>query len=199
MDGLVTVATGCGQGASSASSPTAKGPAERTKSPGAVCRAGALRSVCAFVRSDVARLLGFNPKPAAPNTSARQAAVKKTSAAPNGPSALRAMSRKVVDSKWPPAPPSPALVGQATSRGSMEDAVAKAGIASPTANRRNAGWPSPRPRTSRHAQASIASAGNAPATPKPCSRKSARTEPTGPKRLVACCDVAVFSDGSRGL
>ncbi len=58
--------------------------------------------------------------------------------------------------------------------------------------------PRPRREAIRHAQASIASPGSAPATPKPCSSRSASTAPTGPARLLVWRDVAVFSDGSRG-
>ena len=64
---------------------------------------------------------------------------------------------------------------------------------------RQAGWPMPRLVAMRHAQAIIAMPGRTAAPPKPCSRKSAIMDPRGPARLVACCEVAVLSEGSRGL
>ncbi len=77
--------------------------------------------------------------------------------------------------------------------------VAKLGVAMAVHSTRSHGLPMPARLAMRQAHTSIAKAGSAPAIPKPCSRKSATTLPNGPARLVACWDVAVFKDGSRGL
>ena len=100
----------------------------------------------------------------------------------------------------PIAPPSPAVAGQPSvgGAGNPANAAASTGSAVSIAASRAATLPKPRREAMRHAQASIVSPGSAPATPNPCSRRSATTAPTGPARLLAWREVAVLSDGSRG-
>ena len=120
--------------------------------------------------------------------------------APTGPS-TSLPDRKADRSQQPPiAPPSPATVGQASvgGVGTPANTAASTGSAVSIAASRAAMLPSPRCDAIRHAQVSIASPGNAPATPNPCSNRSASTAPTGPARLLVWREVAVFSDGSRG-
>ena len=120
--------------------------------------------------------------------------------APTGPSTSRPTARPIEDSNLPIAPPSPATVGQANVRGTgtPASAAASTGSAASMAASRAAMLPSPRREAIRHAQASIATPGNAPAAPNPCSSRSASIAPTGPARLLVWREVAVFSDGSRG-
>jgi hypothetical protein len=106
----------------------------------------------------------------------------------------------------PTAPPSPAWLGQVVDsgqagsmRGSAPSTAATAGRASSVAPTRMPGVPSPRPEPTRQAQAISARVGMALARPKPCSSRSETLAPSGPARLVAGREVAVFREGSCGL
>ena len=157
---------------------------------------------------------GVSPSPSSTSPSAAASPTTQTSAVPTGPNAPRAAPSTLSPSTRPAAPPSPALVGHATPLpptptihgpaipapiGSVPSAAPSTGSASRVAPILTDARPTPRREAMRHAQASIASPGSAPASPNPCSSRSDSTAPAGPTRLVTRTDAAVFSDGSRGL
>ena len=121
-------------------------------------------------------------------------------ATPNGPSKPRPAPSAEALSNEPMAPPSPAIVGQATRCEIGRDAstAASSGSAPSSAAIRPGTLPIPRCEPMRHAQASNARPGSTPAMPKPCSSRSDSTAPSGPARLVAWVSLAVFSEGSSG-
>ena len=131
------------------------------------------------------------PAPESPSASrvsvtANDAPSTHTSTAPVGPSRPCPASSTAGASTCPTAPPGPAMVGQETerNRGTASSAAANTGIAAPIVTSRAAMLPSPRCEPMRQAQASIATPGNAPATPNPCSSMSDTTAPTGPARFA---------------
>jgi hypothetical protein len=158
------------------------------------------RAVARTIRPAARHSLADSPNARSVSVAESATTIVQIITAPIGPSASRPTVRPIEDSSLPIAPPSPATVGQVNVRGTgtPASAAASTGSAASMAASRAATLPSPRREAIRHAQASIASPGNAPAAPNPCSNRSASTAPAGPARLVAWREVAVFSDGSRG-
>ena len=163
-------------------------------------RSVASRAPRRATRPAVRHSLADSPSASRVSVPASASPIVHIMSAPTGPSTRCPTARPTEASSRPIAPPSPATVGQASVGGVGKPAntAASTGSAASIAASRAAMLPSPRRDAIRHAQASIVRPGSAPATPKPCSSRSASTAPTGPARLLVWREVAVLSEGSRG-
>ena len=181
------------------------GPASRRKRSQLSDGIGTRRRVASWAprratRPAVRHSLAESPSASRVSVPASASPIAHIMSEPTGPNTRCPTARPTEANSRPIAPPSPATVGQASVGGvdRLARTAASTGSAVSIAASRAAMLPSPRRDAIRHAHASIVSPGSIPATPKPCSSRSASTAPTGPARLLVWRDVAVFRDGSRG-